>query len=127
MDKAETLDAFFNSFSWDAYEENTVPTDDKGNVTVDFPYISYSAPIAKMGTSVYPYAKLWDYDTSWERVSRKAQEIGDSLGEGGTTIRFENGLMFIVQGSPFAQKMSDPNPAIRCILLNFIVEFMSLS
>ena len=119
MDKAQTLHAFFSGFNLPAYDENTVPDD------ATLPYLTYEVATAKMDTTVYLSASIWDRSTSWEYVSNKADEIAESLGTGGTTIPFDGGLLYIVQGSPFAQRSADDDDTIRKMDLNFTAEFFS--
>ena len=119
MNKDQALQTFFSSFTWPAYEENTVPDD------ATLPYVTYEAMTDNIGNTVYLPASLWDRSTKWTTVNAKAREIAESLGYGGTTMAFDDGLLFITQGSPFAQRMADDDDTIRRIILNFAVEFMS--
>lgn len=119
MDKAQALHQFFSSFGWTAYDENTVPDDAK------LPYITYEVETDNIGTTVYLSASLWTRSTSWAAVTQKAQQIADELNQGGNTIIFDDGVVWITQGSPFAQRMADDDDTIRRIMLNFAVEFLS--
>lgn len=117
--KWQTLQNFFSSFGWIAYDENTVPDD------AALPYLTYEAAVDRMETTVYLSATLWDRSTSWKSVSDKADEIAATLGPGGSTLRFDDGLLYIVQGSPFAQRGNDDDDTIRRMDLNFTAEFIS--
>lgn len=119
MDKAQTLHAFFSSFAWKAYDENTVPDG------ADLPYLTYEVETDNIGTTVYLSASLWSRSTSWAAVEQKAKEIAGSVGYGGVTLPFDGGLLWVTQGSPFAQRMADDDDSIRRIMLNFAVEFIS--
>ena len=119
MNKDQAIQSFFSSFGWTAYEENAVPDD------ATLPYISYEVMTDNIGNTVYLSASLWDRSTKWATINAKAREIAELLGYSGTTVRFDNGVMFVTQGSPFAQRMADDDDTIRRILLNFAVEFLS--
>lgn len=121
MDKLQVIDEFWNSFSWDAYDEYSVPDD------VKYPYITYSAATGDLDTPVTLYANLYDRSPSWERVSLKALEIEDRL----TTmvpsaIQFDHGRLYLTKGSPFSQRMEEPNDEqVRRVYLNITAEFFS--
>lgn len=119
MNKDQALQTFFSSFGWTAYDENSVPDD------ATLPYITYEVMTDNIGNTVYLSASLWDRSTSWTTINAKAREIAESLNYGGTTMRFDDGVIFITQGSPFAQRMADDDDTIRRIILNFAVEFLS--
>lgn len=119
MDKAQALDSFFNSFGWNAFDENTVDDDET------LPYITYEAMTDNIGNTVYLSASLWSRSNHWQKVETKAKEIAEFLGLGGTTIQFDGGLLWITQGTPFSQRTSDDDDTIRRIILNFAVEFIS--
>ena len=119
MDKAQALHGWFSSFGWIAYDENTVP-DDAGNR-----YITYECIEGNIGKQFLLTASLWDRSTSWAAITQKAQEIAESLNYGGTTIKFDGGVLFITQGTPFIQRMAGEDDLTRRILLNFTVEWLS--
>ena len=120
MDKAQAIDAFWNSFEWPAYDENTVPDDAK------LPYITYSVTMDSLGYPVMIPASLWDYSTSWEQVSKKAEEIGRAIETMyPPAIKIDTGRIYLTKGSPFAQRMQDANDMIRRIYLNVDAEFFT--
>lgn len=119
MDKSQALDVFFNSFGWDAYDENTVADDEQ------LPYLTYENSTSNIGNTVFLSASLWDRSNSWATVEHKAREIAEYLGTGGGSIVFDGGMMMIKQGSPFSQRLADDDDTIRRIILNFAVEFIS--
>ena len=119
MNKAQAIQSFFSSFGWAAYDENTVPD------TAEFPYITYEMVEANIGKPVILAASLWDRSKSWQAVELKAKEIADHLGYGGATVRFDNGLIFFTQGTPFAQRLSGEDDSVRRIVINIAAEFIS--
>lgn len=122
MDKFQAIHSFWSSFGLQAYDENTVPDgDDKPS----FPYITYDAVTGALGDYVGMSASLWDYGTSWSRITAKMTEIQSYIGRGGTMVPTDGGALWITQGSPFAQRMSDDNDMIRRILINISAEYIT--
>lgn len=123
MTKAAVLQTFWSSFGLDAYEENSVPTDDDAP---DFPYIIYESASDSMGNDIALSASLWYRSSSWVGINAKAEEIGSTIGRGGITMRCDGGFVWIKRGTPFAQNMGDPeDDMIRRKYINIIVEFVT--
>lgn len=120
MDKAQAIHQFWNAFTWDAYDEFSVP---EGST---YPYITYNVSTDSIGRPIPLTASLWDRGSSWERVTKKAQEISDYIGYGHQVEEIDDGYMYIVRGSTFAQRMNDPNDGqVKRIYLNIMVEFLT--
>lgn len=103
-----------------AYDENTVAE----NAT--FPRITYSVSTDSIGNLVILSASLWYNTRSWEDISKKADEIAAAIGYGGKIIKIDNGYLWLVKGSPFAQRMSEPSDKmVRRIILNINAEFLT--
>lgn len=131
MDKSQAIDLFWNSFGWTAYDEGTVPDDAK------IPRITYSVVTDSIGQPVMIPASLWDRSTSWERISKKAEEIGravenrdyaELMNISSPTIPIDEpkGRLFFTKGSPFAQRMQEPSDSMmRRIYLNIDVEYFT--
>lgn len=122
MNKFEALQSFWESFGIPAYDENTVPTGDNAPV---FPYITYDAVVSNLGTPVAMSASLWYYGPSWADITAKAIVIEAEIGRGGKIVPLDDGALWIKQGSPFAQRMSDPNDMVRRIYMNITAEFLT--
>lgn len=123
MNRNQALYQFWSSFGIPAYEENSVPDD------ANLPYITYSDQIGYIHDVNNLSASVWDYDMSagknWSYVIEKANEIGERIGQGGTTFRYDNGLMWIIRGVPFGQRMGDPSDdRIRRMIINVQIEFI---
>lgn len=123
MNRNQALYKFWSGFGIPAYEENSVPDNAK------LPYITYMDQIGYMGDINLLTASIWDYDmpeqNNWSYVIEKANAIGEYIGQGGTTFRYEDGLMWVTRGTPFGQRMSDPtDDRIRRMILNIQVEFI---
>lgn len=120
MDKAQALDNFWNSFGWSAYDENTVPDD------ADMPRITYSMASDSLGNAVSVAASLWDRSMSWAEITQKAEDISEYITKmHPSAVKIDNGRMYLTKGSPFAQRMADPDDTIRRIYLNVNVEFFT--
>ena len=123
MDRLRALNTFWNSFTWAAYDENTVP--DGALEANGWKYITYEAAFSGFDESVALTASLWQRSDSWAEISQKALEINDYIGLGGKLLKFDDGILWITRGQPFAQRMGDPNDTIRRYYLNITAEFMS--
>ena len=120
MDKMQALHNFWSSFELPAYDENTVPAD------AGYPRITYEAASDSLDTVVILSASLWYWSLSWEDITLKADEIAEYIENiYPPAIKIDTGRMFIKRGTPFAQRMSDPDGNLRRILLTINVEFFT--
>ncbi len=123
MNKWEALQAFWESFGWNAYDQNSVDT---GSFAPSLPYITYSAQTGAIGQILTLTASLWDRSTSWKSVSDKADEIAERIGYGYEISKVDGGYLWIVKGQPFAQRMSDPEDSeIKRIYIIMNAEFLT--
>ena len=118
MNKIQALNTFWNLFDLPAYDETAMPDG------VQMPYITYEAIIDDFDHNVMPTASLWYYSSSLSEVSQKALEIEAFLGDGGRVMRYDNGIMWIRKGNPFAQRVADSNDMVKRMVLNLIIEFV---
>lgn len=119
MDKAQALHNFWSGFGLSAYNEYTVP--DNPN----FPYITYSCTIDSLGNPVMNYGSLWYYSTSWAGIIQKTKQIELAL-TNLKPIKIDGGYMWLYKGTPFAQRMSDPNSSeVRRMYINIVAEFIT--
>lgn len=119
MKKAQALPSFLSSFGLPAYEQSTVPDG------APLPRITFSSVTDSLGNVVNPPFSVWYRDTSWEDIEAKTEEISKAIGLGGVTIRFDGGILWIVRGSPFAQRMDDDDDMIRRMYINLQAEYLS--
>ncbi len=124
MDKSQALHQFWSGFGIPAWDENTVPDDDtiRGEK-----YIAYSVSTGSLDDVLNLNAKIWDTNTtSWEYVENKAKEIAYHIATMvPPTIPIENGRLYISEGKPFSQRLSNPNEMVRGIYINIQAEFLS--
>ena len=120
MDKAQALHNFWSGFGLPAYDENTVPED------AAMPRITYSVSTDSIDNRLLLSGSLWYHSTSWEDISKKAEEIAQALVTmNPPAIEIDNGRLYLCKGSPFAQRMEDPDDSIRRIYINLEAEFLT--
>lgn len=121
MDKWQALDAFWGSFGIPAYDETDVPDD------AVMPYITYSGQVGSFESVLLLSGSVWYRSTSWEAPSKKVDEIAEAL-KNYKLIKLEDDqYLFLTQGAPFAQRMTENDGAIRRIYLNVMGEFFTRS
>lgn len=114
------LNSFWNGFGIPAYDESTVPDD------AQMPYIAYEASISAFGNKVLLSSSLYYRSTSWQEISDKQIEISKAIG-GGCSIPYTDGRLWIVKGTPFAQRLREENdPSIRRVMLQIEAEFQTV-
>ena len=119
MDREQALHRFWSSFGLSAWDENAVPSGS------ELPYLTYSVATAEMGEDVLLGASVWYKSASWAAITQKVEEIGSAIGNGGILLPYRNGRLWIRKGSPFSQRMGDPDdPMIRRIYLNIVAEYL---
>lgn len=119
MDKAQTLQEFWSGFGMEAYDENTVPSN------AFLPRLTYNVTLDSFENTVAMSASLWYRSTSWAEITKKSEEISKAIGQGGKIIKCDGGYVWIKRGSPFSQRMADPDDSIRRIYLNIEVDFLT--
>lgn len=122
LDKWQIQQKFWSDFGIPAYDQSIVPQDAK------MPYITYQAATGNLEQVVNLSASVWYYDTSWQAISQKVDEIGDALSTYGyASYKIKGGYVWFTRGTPFAQRMEDENEFVRRIYLNVQAEFLTRS
>ena len=121
MNKEQAIQTFWESFDLPAYDEQTVPDD------ATMPYITYRVVTDSIGNIVNLSGSIWYRSSRWKEVSDKANEIAKYVGEHGfARYKLDDGYLWLTKGTPFAQRMSDPNDdMIRRIYINLQAEFLT--
>ena len=122
MTKDVALQTFFEKFGLTAYPSSSVPED-----TV-FPWLTYEPVFSGWGSEpVGITVNLW-YRTESERTpNAKAFEIEKFIGEGGETIKCDEGIIWIKKGSPFCQPLRDEtDDMIKRRYIQLTAEFLTL-
>ncbi len=122
MDKWQAQHEFWNSFNVPAYEEHSVPDDQRNT----FPRITYESAMSTFEDLVSITASIWTRSTSWEQADTLANTIEAFIkGMGCPEIQGGRYRVFI-GNTTFAQKMDDPeDDQIKRIVLNVTFEFMT--
>lgn len=118
MNKAQALYSFWSSFGYPAYDANTVPED------ATFPRITYESVTDSFNNTVLLSASIWDRNLSWVRSEEISSDISDIVGDGGLNVAYDGGMIWIRRGTPFAQRLGDPDDSIRRILINLEAEYI---
>lgn len=120
MTKDKALHAWFGQFL-PAYPTSNVPED------VTFPYLTYELVTGAFdGGEIGLTVNLWYYTESEAVPNKKAQEIAETIGNGGTTIPCDGGLIWIKRGTPWCQNVvEESNPNIKRRYLNITVEYLT--
>ncbi len=124
MDRWQALYSFWSRFGLDAYEESSVPEQ------AGFPRLTYESNVSSFNEPVSLSASIWykdpdEHDKNWRPVDQKADEISSFIGMGGIMEIYDGGALWIKRGSPFAQRMSDPDTSVRRVVLQIEAEFLS--
>lgn len=121
MDKAQAIDRFWNSFDIPAYDQHTVPDD------APFPRITYSVYMDSFEKPVVMNASLWYKSKSWKDITQKTDEISKAIEEAyPITAELDDGRVYITKGTPWAQRMDDPeDDNIRRMYLTIQVEYLT--
>lgn len=122
MDSAQALHRFWAGFSWPAYDENTVPSEE---MSPGFPRITYRVSRAEFDNTIQLTASLWDRSYSWETISVKCNQVYVRIGLGGIMIPYDNGHIWLKRGVPFSQRMADEDESIRRIVLTLEAEYIT--
>lgn len=121
MDKAQAIQRFWEQFNLPAYDENTV--DDSAVM----PYITYGVSTGSIEDVINLSASVWYRSSSWTAITKKVDEIAKAIAEmNPPSIKIDGGRLYLVKGSPFAQRMDDPSDdSVRRIYLNLQAEFLT--
>jgi hypothetical protein len=128
MDKGQALHTFWSSFGLPALDEQSAY--DEGTLEeleITYPYLTYETAIDYLDSPVSIGADLWYKSTSWEDITKKAEDIGAYIGLGGRVIRYDGGGLWITRGADFSRRMAEEtgDDNIRRIHINIQAEFLS--
>lgn len=118
MTKEAALTAFWESFGITAYEESVVPTD------AEFPRLTYNVSIGDSMRETMLSCTLWWYSEGWVSINAKAEEIRRRLGEGGVLLHYDDGVIWLKRGQPFATNVKQEKDMVRAKAINVIAEIL---
>ena len=119
MDKEQALYEFWSSFGVPAYDEGDVPEN------AEMPYITYSTATGAIENVLQLTASVWYRSSSWIEGAKKAGQIAERIVTMEKPQKIDGGYMWVTQGRPFSQRVSDPDDTVRRQLLNVQVEFLT--
>jgi len=123
MDKWQAIHNFWNGFNIPAYDATSVYSGENSPQT---PYITYEAQTGALGQVLTLTASIWYRSSSWEDISKKADEIAEYIGVGYAIADVDGGYVWLTRGQPFAQRMSDvEDDMIRRIYIIVNAEFLT--
>jgi hypothetical protein len=123
MTKDRALFEWFQQFGMPFYPVTALPPA-KG---ITFPYGTYEPVFGYNGDITYPTVNIYYLTESEVIPNKKAAEIGEVIGKGGTIVKCDEGLMWIKRGSPFVQGINDPdNSNIKRRLISIAIEFLTI-
>lgn len=114
---SKTLYKFFSQFG-NAYVENSVPSG------ATFPYITYTVAYDEEYEDTLLQARIWTKGTSFTEVAALADKIGEAIGTGVKFEGVEGGIMWLHQGSPFQQNISNEDETIKSVYINIVQKYL---
>ena len=122
MDKWQAQHDFWSSFGVPAYEEHSVPDDQRDT----FPRITYESATSTFEDLVSITASIWTRSTSWKQADLLSNAIEEHIKGMGCPVIDDGRYRVFIGNTTFAQKMDDPNDdQIKRIVLNVTFEFMT--
>lgn len=131
MRKDKALYNWFQQFGIPFYPTTALPpavndTSVPESERLTFPYGTYEPVFGYNGDITYPTVNIYYLTESEVIPNKKAAEIGEVIGKGGTIVKCDEGLMWIKRGSPFVQGINDPdNSNIKRRLISIAIEFLT--
>lgn len=126
MDNYAALQAFWDSFGVDAYDEQTYFT--AGEMPA-YPHITYESASGTWTSEKLLSAYIWDKSDSWEWLKQKAEEIKRTIGSG-ITKQVDDGLIWfrIPVTTPFSQIIpsGSDDERVKRILMYVEIEFLTV-
>ena len=85
-------------------------------------YITYSANTGNFAESFIQPISIYSKSTGWTNVMAIVDAIEENIGESGTRIVSNLGVMVIYKGSPFYQDKPDEDSSIRAGYVNLLIK-----
>lgn len=108
------------------HEASNIPCYGEGSVPDEatLPYITYETAIDSLDGMLSLTATAWMRTASWVPLDVIVNEISDFIGRG-RTIAFDEGVMLVNKGTPFAQRRVDEDTSIKGYLITTQIEYLS--
>lgn len=118
MDKWQAIHALWSRFGLPAYDALTVPEDAVA------PYITYDAAVGAFEDVIELTASVWYHSSSWAEISQKVEEIAKAVNPY-LILPVDGGYMYVVKGSPFAQRLADEDDRMKRVYIVLQAEFFT--
>ena len=119
MNKYEAQHSYWSKFGLTAYNELTIPESQRGN----YPYLTYQTVNGSLDGRMTASASVYYRSTSWKEITDKITEMTPKIND---EVKVDGGRMLVRKPAQnFAQQMSDPDPAVRRMVLTVEVEFLT--
>lgn len=127
MDKGQALQVFWESFGIPAIDEQS--SYDKATfekLGISKRYITYEVGTGNLSANQMLSGSLWYRETTWENITRKADQIAAFVGYGGRTYKIDGGYLKIMlpQGQIY-RRVLDPDTSYRRIIFNIEVAYLT--
>ena len=118
--------AWLSSFGIPAYAATATP-DEGDDEWGGFPYLTYDLVVGDWGQGEVNMAvNLWDRTDSEARLNAKVREMREALRHGGVTLAGDGGMVWLKQGSPWAQavRVEGEDDKVKRRYINVNVEYL---
>lgn len=112
-----TLYDYFNQFL-PSYIENQVPEE------AVFPYLTYTVSCDEIFNDNLIQARIWTKGNSTSDLRKYSDLIAENIGNGTLFDCKEGGTLWIKQGSPFMQIVTDEDITIKSVFINLETNFL---
>ena len=118
---------FMNGFGIPAYPSSSVPEQD-GPGWQGFPYFTYDLAVGDWtGGEVNMPVSLYDRTSSEKALNDRVRELSHVIGEGGTMLHCDDGVVWLKRGYPWAQSVSisEEDSEVKRRYINIDMEFFT--
>ena len=112
---------FLSGFGIAVYAPTSTPSG------AEFPYITYDLVVGDwMEGEVNMAVNLWDRTDSEAKLNAKVREMREALKFGGVTLPCDGGMLWLKQGSPWAQavRVEGEDEKVKRRYVNINVEYL---
>lgn len=121
MDKWQAQYKLWSSFGYPAYDASSVPD---GDDRPAFPYITYQGIDGMFDSDIPANVSIWTRGYSWLPANTLSDTIYQALKNGGVTVPYDGGVIWVTAENPFSQNLGDPDDdLIRRKVLNVLIHF----
>lgn len=126
MDNWQAQQAFWSSFGWPAYDDQTTFTE--GDQPA-YPHITYESADGDFGAEMQLAIHLWDRSGSWAGIKQKAASVKAALKDGGEKLDTDSGQIWlkIPDGVDFSRPFptGSSDELVKRLMINVSAEFLT--